>query len=332
MSKRTLLSRAPLYALLVALVLVVPIVLAATVNFSGTVSGSYARPTSPAQFAGNYACGAVTGTSNYGYQAFPFYVDLNGAYTLTVVDPVSGFDGPENDFKVGSTPDKDTFMTLYQGSFDPSAPLTNCLFANDDLGGGSMRSQLVDVNLTTGTQYVMVISSYVPGVTGSFSGTIAGPGTATLGTLPVDPGNPGDPGDPTSPNGAGGGISTVFVGFNPNDGRINPHAYAPVAIYCDAANSRVAIYGINDDGEGFEAIFVPYSELPETPASNLLIEQFGDIRFYRLSTGEYQVSAGPDAEGKEYAAVFDGCPWSYVEAYIFDHLTGMTTLAEVRTR
>lgn len=332
MSKRTFLSRAPLYALLVALVLVVPIVLAATVNFSGALdpaTASYARPTAPGMTAGNHACGALTPTSDYGYQAFSVVVDATGLYTLTIED-ANGLGDPPTPNKPGggATPQKDTFMTLYQGSFDPAAPLTNCWYANDDGFGDSHRSRLVDVNLTAGTEYVMVISSYLANRVGGFNGTITGVGTATVATYvpPVDPVDPG------SPNGAGGGASTVFVGFNPNDGRINPQAYAPVAIYCDAANSRVAIYGIDADGEGFEAIFVPYSELPETPASNLLIEQFGDIRFYRLSTGEYQVSAGPDAEGKEYAALFDGCPWSYVEAYIFDHLTGMTTLTEVRTR
>ncbi|MBC7811979.1 MAG: PPC domain-containing protein, partial [Burkholderiales bacterium] len=108
--------------------------------------------------------------------------------------------------------------------------------------------------------------------------------------------------------------------FDPGDDRINRQAYAYASVYCDAANNRVAIYGINSDGatvaggkdgDGFPGIFVPYSDLPATPSAedgNILIEQSGNIRFYRLTSGEYQVMVGPDSEGKEYVVVWDGCP------------------------
>jgi hypothetical protein len=108
--------------------------------------------------------------------------------------------------------------------------------------------------------------------------------------------------------------------FNPDDDRINRQAYAGAAVYCDADNSRVAIYGIDAQGVGFPAIFVPYADLPETPTdANLLIAELGNIQFYRLTSGEYNVITGPDAEGKWYQVFFDGCPHTYVQAAIFQN-------------
>jgi hypothetical protein len=119
--------------------------------------------------------------------------------------------------------------------------------------------------------------------------------------------------------------------FDPGDDRINRQAYAYASVYCDDANHRVAIYGINSDGTsvpggkdgtGFPGIFVYYFNLPPTPSAedgNTLIEEYGNIRFYRLTSGEYQVMVGPDSEGKHYVVVWDGCPQTYVQAYIFQN-------------
>ncbi len=125
--------------------------------------------------------------------------------------------------------------------------------------------------------------------------------------------------------------------FDPGDSRLNRQAYAYAAIYCDDANQRVAIYGIHAQatdgkapGEGFPAIFVPYGSLPPTPTAeqgNTLIQQYLDIGFYRLTTGEYQVNAGPDSEGKTYVVTFDGCPTSIMRAYIMQN--GVMTQTEV---
>lgn len=121
------------------------------------------------------------------------------------------------------------------------------------------------------------------------------------------------------------------------DGRINNQCYAYAAVYCDDTAQRVAIYGIppmdangRSAGQGFPAIFVNYSDLPPTPTTeqgNQLISQFENIAFYRLTTGEYQVNAGPDAEGKSYVVIWDGCPWNTVSAYILQN--GVMTQTEV---
>jgi hypothetical protein len=128
-----------------------------------------------------------------------------------------------------------------------------------------------------------------------------------------------------------GTIVENITWFEPGDDRINRQAYAYASVYCDAANDRVGIYGIQSDGSGVPAIFVPYAELPPTPTdSHVLIGQHQDIRFYRLTTGEYQVNTGPDAEGKEYVVVWDGCPQTYVNAYILQD--GVMTQTEVYPR
>lgn len=112
--------------------------------------------------------------------------------------------------------------------------------------------------------------------------------------------------------------------WSPGDDRLNPDPHAYAAVYCDATNERVLIYGVNspgagntNDGSGFFAIQVPYSDLPPTPTdANVLIAEFENIRFYRTIDGEFMVIAGPDFEGKEYVVAWDGCPMSNVQRYI----------------
>lgn len=130
--------------------------------------------------------------------------------------------------------------------------------------------------------------------------------------------------------GANEGGEIIVTWFEPGDDRINRQAYASAAVYCDTDNSRVAIYGIDADGVGFPAIFVPYADLPDTPSGqdgHRLISQFENVSFYRLTTGEYQVNAGPDSEGKSYVAIWDGCPQSYLNAYTLQN--GVMTPAEL---
>lgn len=119
-----------------------------------------------------------------------------------------------------------------------------------------------------------------------------------------------------------------FSAFEPGDNRINVQAYASAAIYCDDANQRVAIYGIDGAGVGFPAIFTPYASLPATPAENVLIDSYDNIRFFRLNSGEYQLNVGPDAEGKQYLVIWDGCPTTYVNAYIYQN--GVATPTELK--
>jgi hypothetical protein len=75
----------------------------------------------------------------------------------------------------------------------------------------------------------------------------------------------------------------------------------------------LSFWGINDEGDGYPAFYVSKESLdalPENPESNLEIARTdnGQIVFYKLTTGEYQVNIGPDSEGKVQVIIFDGIP------------------------
>jgi hypothetical protein len=52
-----------------------------------------------------------------------------------------------------------------------------------------------------------------------------------------------------------------------------------------------------------------YEDAPET---NTLVEQAGTVALYKLTSGEWQVNSGPDAEGKVQVVVFD-------EGFAYEH-------------
>jgi hypothetical protein len=47
---------------------------------------------------------------------------------------------------------------------------------------------------------------------------------------------------------------------------------------------------------------------PEMPEENTLIIQSEAVALYRLTTGEFQVNAGPAAENKMFVVRWNGCP------------------------
>jgi hypothetical protein len=96
--------------------------------------------------------------------------------------------------------------------------------------------------------------------------------------------------------------------FDPGDGRVKPDAGAPVAVYCH--DYGIDVYRINPDSTGTLAFTATNAELDrvgDSSAKNTLIDSSADIRLYRLTTGEFQVNAGPDAEGKEYVLTWEEC-------------------------
>jgi hypothetical protein len=96
--------------------------------------------------------------------------------------------------------------------------------------------------------------------------------------------------------------------FDPGDGRVKPDAGAPVAIYC--RDYGIDVYRIHPDSTGtlaFTATNAEIERVGDTPAEHTLIDSAGNIRLYRLTTGEFQVNAGPDAEGKEYVLTWAEC-------------------------
>ncbi|CAF3944088.1 unnamed protein product [Rotaria sp. Silwood2] len=78
----------------------------------------------------------------------------------------------------------DTYGYMYRSSFDASTPSSN-LLASDDDSGGNGQFQLT-VYLTSGTTYILVVTTYIPGVVGPFSIIASGPAIVVF-TLIVIP-------------------------------------------------------------------------------------------------------------------------------------------------
>ena len=65
----------------------------------------------------------------------------------------------------------DTFVEVYTPSFSPGSPLTNCVGANDDQGGGDTITVLnswVQLPAPAAGAYTVVVTSYSAGETGDF--------------------------------------------------------------------------------------------------------------------------------------------------------------------
>ena len=64
----------------------------------------------------------------------------------------------------------DSYISLYQNSFDPANPATNFVRGDDDISATVFRSSLTQT-LTAGTTYILVVSGWSPSVTGTFTMT-----------------------------------------------------------------------------------------------------------------------------------------------------------------
>lgn len=90
---------------------------------------------------------------------------------------------------------------------------------------------------------------------------------------------------------------------------INDEVDAPVAIFCQVGG--IDIYTVSGDGAGQLAIHIEDRELdafPALPAENTIVASNGSVLLSRISTGEYQVNAGPDSAGTMYVFIWDACP------------------------
>ena len=134
---------------LVTIAMVSHAAFAAPVSFSGALSTSdnfFHRPFSLTELS-------ALGTHN-AYDAYGFQVTADGIYSIEA----TSFDSD----------DGDTFLALYQGSFDAAAPLDNLLQFNDD-NGESLLS-LIALALQADTNYVLVFASYLPDTFGAYTG------------------------------------------------------------------------------------------------------------------------------------------------------------------
>jgi hypothetical protein len=84
-----------------------------------------------------------------------------------------------------------------------------------------------------------------------------------------------------------------------------------VYILQNGDSCAIRVLDIDDEGRSSRAIDLSareLAELPEFPEENILVDEYYEIAFYKLTTGEYQVNSGPDAEGKVFVLNFTGCP------------------------
>ncbi|GAB4037545.1 M36 family metallopeptidase [Spirosoma gilvum] len=130
--------------------LMAPIVLSNVIDGALTTSSpTYIRA------SGNDATYYSAGSTVY-YQSFTFTAPSSGTQTFAI-SAASLSDGGSND----------TYLSLYQASFNPASPATNFLHGDDDSGPGYL--SLFTHSLTQGVTYILVVATYFGGVTGPFT-------------------------------------------------------------------------------------------------------------------------------------------------------------------
>lgn len=85
--------------------------------------------------------------SNVHYQTHIIKTNVSGLVSIEVMRAVLSHDS------------EDTFISLYQNSFNPNDPATNFLIGNDDKAVGTTLSK-ISYNLTAGTTYILVVCPY----------------------------------------------------------------------------------------------------------------------------------------------------------------------------
>jgi hypothetical protein len=97
----------------------------------------------------------------------------------------------------------------------------------------------------------------------------------------------------------------------PEDRRINCQGIQFYGIYTYERGSICYIdaYRMEDNGSpgrrAWRITSRDLADLPEFPEENMLITQEDAIFFYKLTSGEYQVNAGPAPDGKIYVLIFE---------------------------
>ena len=91
-------------------------------------------------------------------------------------------------FVVRSSSILDTYGYLYNSSFNPLYPFDNVIASDDDSGGS--RQFLLNVTLTYGSSYILVVTTYAPGIIGDYSVTALGPATIIFNPIPVTTSTP----------------------------------------------------------------------------------------------------------------------------------------------
>jgi hypothetical protein len=121
---------------------------------------------------GGTTCNGLAGTVHY-YDSIPITPSTTGSYTFSMCTPGTNWDG---------------HASLYQTAFNGSNPCgtpTNFLIADDDGNsvGNCDNDALITFNLTAGTTYFLVTTSYFSATTGNYEWTFTGPASATVSTI-----------------------------------------------------------------------------------------------------------------------------------------------------
>jgi hypothetical protein len=105
--------------------------------------------------------------------------DYSGVGTAVHYDTLGFTTSLSGDYTFLTTGEFDTFLILYEGSFNPAVGLANAVVANDDLLPGFTTSGFA-TELLSGQTYVLVTTGFTNDAVGSYSTTIGGPGVITV--------------------------------------------------------------------------------------------------------------------------------------------------------
>jgi hypothetical protein len=139
---------------------------AATFTYSGNTTGA---PTWNRPNAGTPPTVLDSVTTAVPYNIFRFTVNVAGSYSFNSSSPY------------------DNYGFLYQGSFNPTSPLTNVIIGNDD-SSNILNTSLdygFSTSLNTGTNYFLVSTGFRNGDFGAFTTTIDGLGSVSPVTASV---------------------------------------------------------------------------------------------------------------------------------------------------
>ena len=107
--------------------------------------------------------------SNVNYERFDFTVATTGDYTFLTTGAF------------------DTFSLLYATAFNPSAPVVNAIFADDDLIAPPFTTSGFAGSLVAGTHYSLITTGFSSADFGAFTVMVTGPGAIQTGIVAVVP-------------------------------------------------------------------------------------------------------------------------------------------------
>lgn len=117
-------------------------------------------------------------------RALEDFSDLSAVGTDVHYDTYTFTASVSGDYIFNTTAAYDSFVFLYEGSFNPADATTNGVMGNDDtIFGNTFYASGFEVTLTAGTTYIYVTTGYDLPDAGAYSTTIAGP--AALVAMPV---------------------------------------------------------------------------------------------------------------------------------------------------